>query len=138
MAEKSSCGCGGGTVLIYPCSGAADTGEIADRAARVLSREGIGKMSCLAGIGGRLSGFLASAKGADAVLLIDGCPLDCAKNTMEQAGVTRFQHMRVTDAGLEKGKSPATPERVKRVAEKAKSFLKCRPGGRAGGSSCCP
>ncbi|MCX6348486.1 MAG: hypothetical protein NTV79_03145, partial [Candidatus Aureabacteria bacterium] len=52
MATKSSCGCGGTVKLVFPCSGASDTGEIADRAARKLSAEGTGNMYCLAGIGG--------------------------------------------------------------------------------------
>ena len=39
--------CGGGPRLIFACSGASDVGEIADRAARKLSREGVGKMYCI-------------------------------------------------------------------------------------------
>ena len=40
------------TLVIYACSGAADVGEIADRTARHLAREGKGKMSCAVGVGG--------------------------------------------------------------------------------------
>lgn len=34
MIEKSACACAGTVTLLIPCSGAADTGEITDRAAR--------------------------------------------------------------------------------------------------------
>ena len=42
-----------GTV-VYACSGCSDAGELADRIARRLTREGAAEMSCLAGIGGRV------------------------------------------------------------------------------------
>ena len=51
-------GCSGRPKLVFACSGAADVGEIADRAARKLNREGTGKMFCMAGLGGRISGIL--------------------------------------------------------------------------------
>ncbi len=44
--------CSSATKLIFACSGAADVGAIADQAARKLTRDGVGKMFCLAGIGG--------------------------------------------------------------------------------------
>ena len=42
-----------GTV-VYACSGCSDAGELADRIARQLTRDGAAEMSCLAGIGGRV------------------------------------------------------------------------------------
>jgi len=61
----SKCCCGGKTILIYPCSGAANTGEIADQISRKLTKEGFGKMTCLASVGAHISGFVQSAKGAE-------------------------------------------------------------------------
>lgn len=120
--EKQTC-CKGGVTLIFPCSGAADVGEISDRAARKLSGMGPGKMFCLAGIGGNISGMIASAKGAEQVLAIDGCPQDCARKTLEQRGISGFLHFRVTDLGMEKSKSPASPERIDIVTEKGRELL---------------
>ena len=40
--------------MIFACSGAADVGAVADQAARKMTRDGTGKMFCLAGIGGRV------------------------------------------------------------------------------------
>jgi uncharacterized metal-binding protein len=99
-APGFSCNCNeeaGPTALVFPCSGAADTGAIADLAARLLDTEDKAWMSCLAGIGGRASGLLASAAAAPVLVAIDGCPLDCAKKTLELAGFTNVRHVRVTD-----------------------------------------
>lgn len=122
--EKKNCACEGGMQLIFPCSGAADVGEISDRAARLMTARGYGKMFCLAGIGGNVSGIIASAEGADQVLVIDGCSLDCAKKTLEEKNITGFTHFRVTDMDMEKGKSPATEDRITVVAEKGIHLLR--------------
>jgi uncharacterized metal-binding protein len=39
--------------LVFACSGAADVGELTDRAVRQLHREGVAAMSCLASIAAR-------------------------------------------------------------------------------------
>ncbi len=121
---SSECCCGGSIKLIFPCSGASDVGELADLAGRKLSQDGVGKMYCLAGIGGRVSGIMASTKSADKILAIDGCPLDCAKHTLLQAGFNDFEHLRVTDLGFTKGQSPATDESVERVGIEGANALK--------------
>ena len=109
--------------MIFSCSGAADVGEIADRAARKLTREGKGRMFCMAGLGGRISGILKTTEAADGVLAIDGCPLNCVKFSLEQAGFTAFKHMQLADLGLEKGKSPANEESINRVATRAAEMI---------------
>lgn len=123
--NKSSCACGAAPKLIFSCSGAADVGEVADRVARRLTKNGVGKMYCLAGIGGRVNSILVNAQAASRILAIDGCALDCARNTLEQAGFDNIAHLRLTDLGMQKGASPATDERVDAVAEKAKTLLEC-------------
>ena len=115
-SKSSGCACGGSVSLLLPCSGAADTGEIADRAARKFAQGGCASMFCLAGVGANLSGFVASAKGAERLLVVDGCNLDCARKTLTEKGITEnIIHLRVTDLGFVKGKSPATAERVDAV-----------------------
>jgi uncharacterized metal-binding protein len=123
---KCFCSCNeesGPTALVYPCSGAADTGEIADRAGRLLNTEDKAWMSCLAGIGGRVSGLMASAAAAPALIAIDGCPQDCAKKTLELAGFTNIRHVRVTDLGFKKGKTPASEDVIRKVADAAMATL---------------
>lgn len=126
-APKCSCSCNeesGLPALVYSCSGAADVGEIADRTARRLNLSGDAKMSCLAGIGGRVSGLLASAAAAPALLAIDGCPQDCARKVLEAAGFPAIKHVRVTDLGLAKGKSPASATAIDTVVQASLAALK--------------
>lgn len=115
--------CNGASKLIFACSGAADVGAIADQAARKLSRQGAGKMFCLAGVGGRVSGIMKTTEGADRILAIDGCLLSCAKNGLEQAGFTKFEHLQLANLGLEKGDSPVNDEKVEKVAARGRKML---------------
>jgi len=123
VSEKQCCACSVAPKLIFSCSGGADVGALSDRAARELSREGAGKMFCLAGIGGRVPGILMSTEAASKILAIDGCPLDCARKSLEQAGIANFEHLRLTDLGLAKGSSEVSEENISRVVEQGKSRL---------------
>jgi uncharacterized metal-binding protein len=109
--------------LIFACSGAADVGAIADQAARKLTKDGVGKMFCLAGVGGRVSGIMKTTEAADKILAIDGCPLDCAKLCLEQAGFTKIEHLQLAEIGFEKGKSPVSDDAVAKAAAKGKEML---------------
>jgi uncharacterized metal-binding protein len=95
-----------GRVVIYACSGCSDAGELADRAARILSRRKLGEMSCLAGIGGRVRPLLAKAEKADHIVVIDGCPLNCARHTLVNAGFEKVRHLELHRLGLRKGNCP--------------------------------
>ncbi|UCG32879.1 MAG: putative zinc-binding protein [Phycisphaerales bacterium] len=123
MSEPSGCECLSGPTLIFACSGAADVGEISDLAARKLTKDGVGKMFCLAGVGGRVGGIMDKTKAARRVLAIDGCQLDCARLTLELADIQDFSHLRITDLGMEKGKTSATLDAVAQVASQAESLL---------------
>lgn len=98
-------------------------GEIADKAARKLTRDGVGRMFCAAGIGGRISGILKTSEAADSILAIDGCPLNCVKSSLEQAGFSTFRHLQLADLGLEKCQSPATDENINLVAVRAAQLI---------------
>ncbi len=80
-------------------------------------------MFCTAGLGGRISGILKTTEAAEGVLAIDGCPLNCVKSSLEQAGFTAFKHLQLADLGLEKGKSPATEESINKVATRAAGMI---------------
>jgi len=113
--------------LLFACSGAADVGEIADRAARKMTKEGAGKMFCLAGIGGRVEPIMKATVSAAQILALDGCGLDCVKQSLEQAGFKNYIHLRVTDLDMAKGSSPATNEHIDRVSQKAQELLSAQP-----------
>jgi len=111
------------TDLMFCCSGAADTAEIGDRAVRVLHKAGDARMFCLAGIAGKVELIDVNSREADRLLVVDGCDSDCAKKTMELGGFTGFIHLRVSDLGMEKGKTPVTEERIGTVAVKLRELL---------------
>jgi len=123
MNADKSCECSAAPKLIFACSGAADVGAVADRAARKLTQEGKGKMFCLAGVGGRVPGIMKSTEAAAAILAIDGCPLNCVKSCLEQAGFATFQHLQMADLGMEKGKTAVSQENIARVAAKCVELM---------------
>lgn len=116
MSESKACACGTAPKLIFACSGAADVGAVADLAARKMAKDGAGRMFCLAGVGGRVPGILATTQTAGKILAIDGCPLNCVKSTLQQAGFQTFEHLQLADLGMEKGKTQATDANVAKVA----------------------
>jgi uncharacterized metal-binding protein len=129
-----SCGCGPGPAMIFSCSGSSDIGAIADQAARRLTLEGKGKMSCLAQVGAGNEKVIANAKCAGTVVAIDGCPLDCVAKILEKAGISGFKHLRLTEQGFKKGLSPPNAENVGKAVQAVCGILPAAPGG-AGG--CC-
>ena len=115
---------GGKNILFYGCSGGANVGEIADRAARELMFEGKDTMFCLAGLGGDVQGMVQTARDADVNLVIDGCPMDCAKKTFDRHGITNYTQIKVTDLDIEKVKGVrCTDEQINTVVAKAKEVL---------------
>lgn len=115
--------CTGASNLIFPCSGGSDVGALSDLAARQMTRDGTGKMYCLAGIGGQIPGILSTTQNATQILAIDGCPMNCAKKILERAGFTNFRHLSLSDAGFQKGASPSTPENVAKVVMSGSAAL---------------
>ena len=92
-------------------------------AARKLTEEAAGKMSCLAGVGGRVKGIMETTRAAQTILAIDGCPMHCARHTLEQAGFKKFVHLCLSDMGMAKGKTPATDKAVAKVADRGAKLL---------------
>ena len=61
------------TTMILACSGGSNVGQLSNQAAIELTQEGFGKLSCLAGVGAHLSGFVQSARDITELVVIDGC-----------------------------------------------------------------
>ena len=100
MAEE--CCATNGNIMILACSGGSKVGQLSNQAAVELTREGFGKMYCLAGVGGLLSGFVQSAKDAPQMVAIDGCSIGCAKAILEKGDVSPKSYLVVTELGIEK------------------------------------
>jgi len=120
---EGGCDCKEGVTLVFACSGAADVGKVADEAARKLTVDGAGKMSCLAGVGGAVEPIMETTRAAARILAIDGCAADCARTCLEKAGFRDLVTLRVTDLGLEKGKTVPSEEAVATVAGAARAAL---------------
>ena len=116
MEEK--CLCEPTEILIFPCSGGSNVGQIANGAGVKLTQSGMGKFFCLAGIGGHVSGMIESTKAGKMLVAIDGCPVACAKKTLEHAGFNIDEYVQVTDLGIEKNHdlNPLIPD-VDKVAQ---------------------
>jgi uncharacterized metal-binding protein len=118
MAEAPSCSCGQNEKkrIIFPCSGVANVGQITNLASIQLAEEGYGSPSCVALLATGAENLLASARAADAVVVLDGCPVLCAQKIADAQDVPVAQHIVVTELGIEKGPSKAfTADDVERV-----------------------
>ena len=123
MTKQSSV-CAGGDRLIFACSGAADVGEISDKVARKLMTRGQGQ-DVLPGRRRRPdpADCQQDQRRPRTSSPSTAAPLDCAKITLEQIGCTGFRHVRITDLGMEKGKTPATDANVERAAAAIRPLL---------------
>lgn len=124
MTAEPTCSCSGWNNLMFCCSGAADVAEIGDRAVRSVSKAGAARMFCVAGIAAKIETIEVSTLGAERLVVVDGCDSDCAKKTMIAGGFPNFIHLRVTDLGFEKGKTPVREERIQLVAAKIRELLR--------------
>ncbi len=118
---------GSSDIMILACSGGSNVGQLTNQAAVELSQEGFGKMFCLAGIGGHLSGFIQSAKDVPKLVVLDGCQIGCAKAVLSQVGITDFNYLELTHEGFEKNKNfdlqRSDIERVKNLVKASVSSL---------------
>jgi uncharacterized metal-binding protein len=130
-----------GNVMLLTCSGGSNVGQLANQAAVELTQEGFGKIFCLAGIGGHLSGFVQSAKDVPAMVAIDGCAVGCTKAILDHAGIHIKSYVVLTDLGIEKNKDfKLGRDEIERSKEAVKAA--CSPGKTAGastgkGAGCC-
>ena len=67
--------------------------------------------------------FIESTRAATKVLVIDGCPEECARKTLEQAGLKNFVHLKLAEMNCAKGATKVTPERIREVAARGAQLL---------------
>ena len=151
---NENCGCSQPDIMILACSGGTCEGRLADQAARELTKEGAGRMFCLAGIAAGISGFVQSAKDTTQIVVIDGCDHACAGTLLKNQGIHFTDHVivsrldvRNTDGGDLNPDDVATVKHAVRLACKLpvrKTFDAPRPlspGDRAKsrqlGDKCC-
>ena len=104
MSEETKCACGSANVAIFPCVGAANVGQLSNRIAIELEKQGIGNLMCTAGIGARAPGLMKSAEASDRIIAINGCPVNCASKTLELAGFKADRQIVISELGIRKSK----------------------------------
>jgi uncharacterized metal-binding protein len=124
MAEETKCSCGSANVALFPCAGAANVGQLSNKVAVDLEKQGIGNLMCTVGIGARAPGLMKSAESSDRIITIDGCPVNCATRTLELAGFKVDRQIIISELGIKKTKD-RTPkdEEVAEVLEKVMGIL---------------
>ncbi len=117
------------TRMILVCSGGSNVGQLANQAGIELTQEGFGKLSCLAGVGAHLSGFVRSAQDIPELVVIDGCEVGCARGVLEQAEVPLRGYLVITDdLDIDKNKDMNLKrEEIDRVKEAVRQ-LQSEPG----------
>jgi uncharacterized metal-binding protein len=109
MAEQLSCSCGdtsgiqsGKKRILFPCAGVANVGQLTNLAALQLTAEGYGAAACVALLAIGAEGLKESIAEADEVVVLDGCPVQCATKIALMQGVRPAQQIVVTDLGFKK------------------------------------
>jgi uncharacterized metal-binding protein len=107
MAEIPTCSCGANEPkrIIFPCAGQANTGQLTNLAAIHLTKEGYGSIACVALLATGAEGLVSNAKNVDEVVILDGCPMLCAKKIADAQGIPTAQHLVMTELGITKGPS---------------------------------
>ena len=90
--------------LVYSCSGCSSAAQMANDLALKLDREGVAEMSCIAGVGGGVTGLVRTAQSGRRILALDGCVLKCASACLANAGVVADTHLVLSDYGVKKRK----------------------------------
>ena len=88
--------------LVYSCSGCSNVAQLANTLAVRLDRAGLAEMSCIVGVGGRVSSLVSKANSGRPILAIDGCRLQCVRGCLQQHGVEANVHLILSDQGLKK------------------------------------
>jgi uncharacterized metal-binding protein len=88
--------------LIFCCSGASNVGVLSFKAAIQLAQDGFGAFSCIAGIGSRNPPMIRAAKSARERVVIDGCPVGCARKIMDANLISIDRYVVVSELGIGK------------------------------------
>lgn len=88
--------------LAYSCSGCSSAAQMANDLALALDRAGVVEMSCIAGVGGDVKPLVHKAKSGRPIVVLDGCPLHCARHCLARHGIVPDQHYDLSESGVNK------------------------------------
>jgi len=107
-------------LFVLACSGASNTGAYSDKVARKLMKDGKAKMLCLARFAVDKN-FAETSKAELSngirIVVLDGCPINCAEKILMKNGIEQFEHINITDFGIVKGQTPVTEEMIIKISE---------------------
>lgn len=109
-------------LTVVSCSGASNTGQFSDVVARKLMKSGQAKMLCLARFSIDKKFTEQSKTEIGKLVVLDGCPINCAEKIMKEAGITEVIHLNTTDFGIKKGVTPVTDEKVDEIVNHILKF----------------
>ncbi|UJJ52893.1 putative zinc-binding protein [Rhodanobacter denitrificans] len=75
---------------------------MANHLALQLDRAGVAEMSCIAGVGGGVTGLVRTARSGRRILALDGCVLKCVAACLANAGVLADTHVVLSEHGVKK------------------------------------
>ena len=108
---------------IVSCSGASNTGKFADEVARMLSASGDASMICLAKVAIGDQPLIQKVKAQNSkIVVLDGCPINCAEKLLGREGISDIIHINTTDFDIVKGKTPFSNEKANEIAEHIKKI----------------
>ncbi|WP_336037182.1 putative zinc-binding protein [Halobacterium yunchengense] len=88
--------------LVYSCSGCSSAAQMANDLAVRLDRDRHAEMSCIAGVGADVAPLVATATSGRPTLVVDGCPLECARHSLDRHDVTPDRHVNLAERGVPK------------------------------------
>lgn len=107
-------------VAVFYCAGASNVGQSTMLSSvKAANEAGYDKAAllCLASISAGLANITNAAKSAKGIVAVDGCPMSCAKKTLEKAGFNPDEHIIVSkDLNISKNfdlNSPTDLETIK-------------------------
>lgn len=90
------------TPVVYSCSGCSSAAQLTNTLAVRLARDGEAQMSCIAGVGADIPKFVREATSGRPILVLDGCPLACARNCLKRHGVEPDRYVQLKEYGIKK------------------------------------
>lgn len=88
--------------LVYSCSGASSAAQMANYLAVKLDRLKVAEMSCIAGLGGDVKPLVRTALSGRPIIVLDGCPLQCAAKILARHGLKADRHLDLSKLGVKK------------------------------------
>lgn len=89
--------------FVVSCSGGSNVGQVANLLAVKMTQQGLASMTCLSALGAHLPDYIEKVKDTNLVVL-DGCPVACARKVIEHIGLKNYTYFVVSEMGVEKVK----------------------------------